>query len=98
WAACMAGAVSIADVLEISKVLRTDDDPTVWGAILAPYRMLDKLVSDSQRPAFKQAVRELLQAKYDELGWQKQAGENERVSTLRATIIGTLGALAEDEA
>jgi len=97
WAACVAGQVSISDALEVAKVLRNDDDPTVWGAVLAPFRMLDKLVSDAQRPAFRTALTDLLQGQYERLGWEKQAGENERASTLRAVIIGALGTLAEDD-
>jgi puromycin-sensitive aminopeptidase len=98
WAACVAGDIAIADVLAVANELKTDDDPTVWGAILAPYRMLDRLVLDEQRPAFTAALRTLLQAQHAQLGWDKQPGENERASTLRAVIISALGALGEDDA
>jgi puromycin-sensitive aminopeptidase len=97
WAACVAGDIAIADVLEVANRLKDDHDPTVWGAILAPYRMLDRLVLDEQRPAFTAAVRSLLQPQYARLGWEKTPGENERDSTLRAVVIGALGSLGEDE-
>lgn len=97
WAACVAGQVAIADVLEIANVLKHDDDPTVWGAILAPFRMLDKLITDQQRSAFNAAITGLLQEQYARLGWQKAPGESERASTLRGVVIGALGSLGENE-
>lgn len=97
WAACLAGSVDLADVLGLIEKLKGDDDPNVWGAVLAPLRMLDKVVDGPARSALQQRVRDLVRPGHDWLGWEPHHGESERLATLRGVFIGALGVLGADE-
>lgn len=96
WAACLAGTFATADVLHLISVMKNEDDPNVWGAMSAPLRMLDKMVTGPNAEKLQSFVRALTRAKYDQLGWAPRAGEGERTATLRGTVIGLLGALGAD--
>lgn len=98
WAACLAGRVQLSDVLDLIKELRTDTDPNVWGAMIAPVRLVDKLVDDATRPGFEAFVREVASTAFSSLGWDRTEGESELVTTLRGVVIGALGGLGQDKA
>ncbi len=98
WAACIAGQGEVADLIELLRLMKHDDDPNVWGTILGPLRLIDKVVSKDTRAKLEAFVREIAAPAYERLGWEPKAGEGERAATLRAVIISALGAFGKDEA
>ncbi len=98
WAAVLAGHSPISDFLELVGLLGDETDPDVWGAVLGPLSLLDRIVTDEQRPLLQALVRRVAAPAFAKLGWQPEAGEGERVGTLRARLIGALGLLGADPA
>jgi puromycin-sensitive aminopeptidase len=96
WALCLSGATELADALRVMRSLTADTYPDVWSALLAPLRLLDKMVDDAVRPRFQAFVADLVTEKYEALGWDAQPNEGERPATLRGIVIAALGGLASD--
>ena len=97
WASCLAGIVDLNDVIDLLRLMKGDDDPNVWGALLGPVRMLDKMVDDSTRTKLQAFVREIVGPLHEWLGWEPHSGESERLATLRGVVIAALGSLGADE-
>jgi puromycin-sensitive aminopeptidase len=96
WAAVLAGHSPIGDFLDLIGLLGDEADPDVWGAVLSPLGLLDRIVTDEERPVLQTLVRRVAGPAFARLGWDPVAGEGERVGTLRARIIGAMGLLGAD--
>jgi puromycin-sensitive aminopeptidase len=96
WALCLAGDIGLSDVLTVVQGMRHDDDPDVWSALLAPLRVLDKVVPAASRAGYQSYLRTLLSAKFAELGWEPTADEDQRTRSLRGVLIAALGGLGND--
>jgi puromycin-sensitive aminopeptidase len=96
WAAVLAGHSPIGDFLDLIGLLGDEADPDVWGAVLSPLGLLDRIVTDEERPVLQTLVRRVAGAAFARLGWDPVPDEGERVGTLRARIIGAMGLLGAD--
>jgi puromycin-sensitive aminopeptidase len=98
WAAVLAGRSPLRDYLGLAGLLADDDDPDVRRAVLGPFGLLNRCVSDDDRPRLAAFVRQLVGPVFAQLGWTPQVGEDERTGTGRADLLSVLGTLGEDVA
>jgi puromycin-sensitive aminopeptidase len=96
WAAVLAGHSPLSDFLQMISLLQDETDPDVWGAVLEPLGLLDRIISDEQRPVLQAFVRRVAGPAFARLGWEPAAGEPERVGTVRARLLQALGTLGAD--
>ncbi|HZN13428.1 MAG TPA: M1 family metallopeptidase [Acidimicrobiales bacterium] len=96
WASVLAGRAPLTDFVELVGLLKDDDDPNVWSALLGPLALLDRVVPDDGRDAVRRFVRDVARPVFDRLGWEPAAGEAERTARLRATIVAALGVTGAD--
>jgi puromycin-sensitive aminopeptidase len=78
------------------SLLQDETDPDVWGAVLEPLGLLDRIISDEQRPVLQAFVRRVAGPAFARLGWEPAPGEPERVGTVRARLLQALGTLGAD--
>jgi puromycin-sensitive aminopeptidase len=95
-ASMLAGHSQVSDFLALDARLPSERDPDVWGSGLGPLGLLDRILSDEDRPLLQAFVRGVARPVFDELGWDPGAGEAERLGTLRARLLSTLGTLGAD--
>jgi puromycin-sensitive aminopeptidase len=53
WATTLAGQSPLRDFVALIRQLADEDDPDVWAAILGPLHLVDRVVPDDDRPAFR---------------------------------------------
>ncbi len=95
-AAMLAGHSPVADFLSLLERLPAERDPDVWGAGLGPLGLLDRILSDTDRPLLQAFVRSITGPVLDDLGWDPESGEAERIGTLRARLLSTIGTIGAD--
>ena len=101
WASVLAGHSPLADFLELVELLQDETDPDVWAAVLGPLGLLDRIVSDEDRPVLQAFVRRVVGPAFERSSWDPSPGEPERAGTLRGRLmlaLGTLGADAQVQA
>jgi puromycin-sensitive aminopeptidase len=98
FALARAGARSIADVLTLAEGLGTRVEPASWDVVDRALDFCDRAVGDDLRPALAARTRALLSPTFDELGWERRDGEDERAQVLRATLVRRLGTTGRDDA
>jgi len=98
WAAVLAGRSPLKDYLGLARLFGGEDDPDVRRAVLGPLGLLNRCVSDDDRPRLAAFVRELIGPAFARLGWTPQPGEDERTGTGRADLLSVLGTLGNDHA
>jgi puromycin-sensitive aminopeptidase len=98
WAAVLAGHSPIGDFIDLIGLLGDEADPDVWTAVLGPLGLLDRIVTDEERPVLQALVRRVAGPAFARLGWDPAPDEGERVGTLRARLIGAMGLLGADPA
>ena len=81
----------VAAVAPAERELRVVEEYTERLDYLA-----EEIVTPGDLPTFRSWVGKLLKPVGDELGWQPKAGETVPQMELRATVLGTLGGVAED--
>jgi puromycin-sensitive aminopeptidase len=84
--------------VQLTGLLEDENDPDVWGAVLGPLGILDRIISDADRPVLQAFVRKVAGPPFARLGWEPSPDEPNRIGTLRARLLlalGTLGADAE---
>ena len=96
WAAVVADQLPLGEFLDLTRALVDETDPDVWGAVLGPVSLLDRVVSDADRPALQAYVRRVVGPAFARLGWRPVSGEAERVGTLRGRLLLTLGTIGAD--
>jgi len=96
WAAVVAGHSPLGDFLHLIRLLGTETDPDVWAAVLGPLGLLDRIVTDEERPVLQALVRRVAGPAFARLGWDPVAEEGERVGTLRSRLISAMGLLGAD--
>ena len=97
WAATFAGWSPVSNFLSLVTELPFERDPDVWGAGLGPFGLLDRILSEADRPGLQAFVRRVVRPLADELGWDPIEGEAERLGTLRARVLSALGTLGADD-
>ncbi len=95
-ASMLAGRSPVSDFLSLVAQLPEERDPDVWGAGLGPLGLLDRVLSDTDRPLLQAFVRRVTKPVLEQLGWDAMAGEAERTGTLRARLLSVVGTLGAD--
>ncbi len=98
WAAVVAGYSPVGDYLELVGLLEEEDDPDVWNTVIGPLGLLDQVIGDGDRGSLEAFVRRVAGPAFARLGWDPAAGEAQRIGTLRARLLQTLGTLGGDAA
>ncbi len=96
WATVLSGRAPLTDFIELVGLLRDDDDPNVWAAILGPLGLLDRVVADGGRDVLRTFVRSLAGPALAKVGWDPAGDEPERTSRLRAALVTSLGTIGAD--
>jgi len=98
WALARAGKRTVADMLALASGLGTEVEPASWDAVDRMLEFLDRAVDDTDRPALAARTRALLTPAFEQLGWERVDGEDERAQVLRATLLRRLGTTGAAEA
>ena len=97
WNAVLAGQQPIADFLELVQTLAGEPNSAVVGQMKAGLIYIgDYLISGLDRDKYQAWVRNLLQPRFEQVGWQPAAGEDENRKALRAQVIDILGYIGRD--
>ncbi|HEX3539165.1 MAG TPA: M1 family metallopeptidase [Acidimicrobiales bacterium] len=96
WASTYAGQSPLVDFLALASQLPAERDPDVWGAALGPLGLLDRIVTETDRPRLQGLIGDLIRPVVAELGWEPAAGEAERTGTLRGRLLAVLGTVGAD--
>ncbi len=96
WAAVLAGLAPVHDFIDLVRLFGDETDPTVWAAILGPFTLIERGLSDAHRPALQGFVRQLVGPAFERLGWTSEPGESEKTPTLRALLLERLATLGVD--
>ncbi len=94
-ASAPAGALS--GFLRLATSL-TSDDPTVWTIVAQAVALLDITAGDdpTARAALEKFIRTVFGGALARIGREPVAGEDEKVGTLRAVLVRTLGTVGAD--
>jgi puromycin-sensitive aminopeptidase len=96
WAAVWAGLAPVDDFIELARLFGDEQDPTVWSAVLAPFSTFERALPEDGREGLRAFVRRLAGPAFARVGWSAVDGEGEKVPTLRALLLGTLGTVGAD--
>ncbi|HEX7167851.1 MAG TPA: M1 family metallopeptidase [Acidimicrobiales bacterium] len=97
WATVWAGMAPVDDFVELVRIFGDETDPTVWAAIAGPLKLFNAMLAEDERSGLQAFVRELVQPAFARVGWTAEAGEGEKVPTLRANLLAVLGTIGADE-
>ena len=96
WAAVLAGSSPLGEFTELVARFADETDPDVWAAVLGPLSLLDRIISDADRPTLQAFVRRVAGPAFARLGWDGRDDEGERTGTLRSRLLLALGTLGAD--
>ncbi len=92
-----AGYSPMSSLLEVVAALPADADPAVWGAVCAELTALGRRYDEGvQARAYRRWVRTELAPVLARVGWDRQPGESDNTTALRAELLKAL-AEADDE-
>ena len=94
WALVLVNQQNIADFLSLAAVLARRGSPATPADRIN--LISDRLISDAQRPAFQQWVRQTFHPLLDTLGWAPVRNENPERQSLRSDVLYTLGSAGND--
>jgi puromycin-sensitive aminopeptidase len=96
WMGVVAGRTDLADHLALTLAFDDEGDPDVWGQLVTAARFLHHVVPDAALDPLAAYTRRLVRPLLERLGWERRAGDDERVVTTRALAVGTLGTVGAD--
>jgi len=94
WAGILAGQIPLDQFLTLAEALADESDPDVWGQAAGVMRFLERVVPDDVLPTLGRYTSGLVGPVVERLGWERRAGEDDRMATLRSlaiTLTGTVG-------
>jgi puromycin-sensitive aminopeptidase len=97
WATVWSGMAPLEDFIELIRLFSDETDPTVWSSITGPLKLISSFLAEGQREPLESFVRGLVRPAFDRVGWTAAKGEGEKVPTLRALLLSTLGTTGADE-
>ncbi len=96
-AAMLSGAAPVTDMLEVVRALAADDDPDVWTALASSLGFLVRVARGTEAESRVAAlVREVAGPALARVGWEPADGEGDRITALRAVLVGLLGHAGRD--
>jgi aminopeptidase N len=99
WALVRAGRHDVGSFLDLASGFGGERNPEVMSTLADTLGLIQRSVTtDATRPAFRAWVAKLWKPALDEIGWTPRPGESADVSSARATLASTLGAVARDPA
>jgi puromycin-sensitive aminopeptidase len=96
WATTLSGRSALREFLILSARLGLEPDPTPWAPVANAFHLVNRIASEADRPAMRQAVESVIGPQYRHLGFESRAGEGERTPTLRSLAINLMGIVGED--
>lgn len=96
WATAISGLTPLSDYLHLTGHFIQERDKNVWAVLLDSFSFLNRIITAADRPVLEAFVRARLTPAVSELGWIRQAGDDELVRQLRGELIGALGKLGND--
>lgn len=96
WAATLAGLSPVGQYLDLARRLEAETDREVWGALLASFSLLARVVRPEQRSDLGRFVRGRLRTLVGRLGWEPRPGESERTRQLRGEALRAAAMLGDD--
>jgi len=99
FALSFSGHLKLADALRLIPAIEAEHSYVVWSTVLS---YLDKIVSlIAHEPIyenFKRLVLDLIEEKYEELGWEVRASDTENDKQLRVSILSAATKYGMDKA
>lgn len=97
WAAVRAGAMELAEYLDMLPHFRNIPDKNIWSVIAQSLSFLYRVaVETGSGVPFRQFVENLMRPLLIRLGWQATEGEDPLWGSLRSLVIATLGTIGSD--
>ena len=97
WASIRAGREPIGDYLAFAQGLQSDRNRAVMEDVLGRLDYIGEyLVSDADRGAYREWLRQYLNPAMKELGYEPKPGESDEQRTLRSRVFNALGYDARD--
>jgi puromycin-sensitive aminopeptidase len=98
WAGLFAGQITWQEFLTTARGLGEQNEPNPWGTVASAVGLAHRALEGAQHDTLVAQVKGLFAPQFARLGWDAQPGEGELTPQLRATLISTLGVIAQDEA
>ncbi len=98
WACVLAGIGELDDFLSLAARLDEDCEPGVWAVVHDAIMVLDRAVSDSDRPALRGWCSALMSPVLERLGRCPSPAESPRRAAARSALVRDLGVVAQDAA
>jgi aminopeptidase N/puromycin-sensitive aminopeptidase len=99
WAMTRAGKTSIADFLDFSQQLRSEQNRRVVESLAEHLDYIrDSLVPNQEERKYDEFVRQQFQPLAKQLGWASRSSDADEQKALRATLLDTLGSAGDEEA
>ncbi len=96
WANVLAGSTPLSEYLDLTAKFIHDPDPLVWSEIFRCFTILNQIADDEDRYHIQLFIRDRLRPMTQQLGWQRCAGEENWIHSLRSEMITFLGTLGDD--
>lgn len=98
WALVQANRAPLSQYLELIEKLPLGTELAEREQIMTAFSNIGGLVADTDAAVpFKKYAISVLRPSFEELGWEPKKGESPRHATLRASLIGALGKLEDEE-
>jgi puromycin-sensitive aminopeptidase len=98
WAGLFAGQITWKEFLTTARGLGDQNEPNPWGTAASAVALAHRALEGAAHDTLVSQVRELFAPQFDRLGWDARSDEGELAPQLRATLITTLGIVADDQA
>ena len=99
WAMTRAGKNSVADFLDFTQQLRSEQNRRVVESLASHLDYIrDSLVSNQEQKKYDRFVQQQFQPLAKQLGWDPRSSDTDEQKALRATLLDTLGGTGDEEA
>ena len=96
YALARSGLLPATRFLQLAQAYRNEETYSVWADLIGNLRQVELLISQEPfLPQFQAMGRHLLQPIAEKTGWEPRAGEGHLQTLLRATVLGSFGALGD---
>ena len=98
WAGLFAGQISWSDFLTIARGLGDQNEPNPWSTVANAFGLAHRALTGAQHDTMVSQLTALFAPQFERLGWDARDDESELTPQLRATLLTTLGVVANDAA